>query len=65
MAAPHLRLPLSEQGTGVKRYADVNNLNRFVMSLLYHNHRAKVAEKGEKNGNDTHKKAWENMVVLV
>lgn len=42
-----------QQGAGVRRYAGVNNL-RFVMHILYHTYRAKVAEKGKENGDDTH-----------
>ena len=45
---------------GVSRYA----LDNFTC-ILYHTHRAKVAEKGKENGDDTHPQARENMVVLV
>lgn len=49
----------------MRRYADVNNLNRFVINILYHTYRTKVAEKGKENGDDTHPQARENMVIQL
>ena len=65
VTAPPLHLPLSEQGAGVRRYADVNNLDRLAYAYIIPHTRAKVAEKGEKYGDDTHPQARENMVILV
>ena len=45
---------------GVNRYA-LDNFTR----ILYHIPAQKVAEKGEKYGDDTHPQARENMVVLI
>lgn len=61
VTASSLHSPRLSGKAGVRRYTGVNNLNRVVI----HMHRAKVAEKGEKYGDDTHPQARENMVIFV
>lgn len=65
VTASSLHSPRLSGKAGVRRYAGVNNLNRVVIRILYHIHRAKVAEKGEKYGDDTHPQARENMVIQL
>ena len=60
VTAPALRSPASVDEDGVGRYA----VSRDYTYIIPHT-REKVAEKGEKYGDDTHPQARENMVILV